>query len=146
MKMMSSIGLVLLVLVAVFGGGCASRRVSQMDVHDRMEIPVLLGDRVYTNVVTHTDRSRIAPGGPRVIRHGGGSFFRFNAAVGGGGGYGYGGGGYSPVFAPITDQERQWEHTQRQYGIGGGGSGSYSPTPMGGSYSPTPMVGGRYGY
>jgi hypothetical protein len=145
-------GLVMALVVSFFTTGCAS---SRMDVWERVEIPVLLNGQVYTNAFERTDKSRIAPGGPRTYHRGnGGSFFRFRAEVGGSPApsNGYGGGGYGPTYypmavGPITDQERHWENTQRQYGISGGGTGSYSPTrsgsytptPMGGSYSPTPM-------
>jgi hypothetical protein len=135
------VGLVLLILSVVFGGGCASRQVSQMDTRERVEIPVLLDGKVYTNSFERTDRSKIAPGGPRTYnRGGGGSFFRFSAGVGGGGGY-----GYPVVTVPIESQEYFQSQTAARYGLGGGGSGHYVPTPSG-SYSPTPMVGGRYGY
>lgn len=141
-------GLVMALVVLFFTAGCAS---SRMDVRERVEIPVLLNGQVYTNAFERTDRSKIAPGGPRVIRHGGGgSSFRFSAGVGGGGGYG---GSYPVVTEDIRYQEYRQNQTAERYGLGGGRSGSYSPTRSGsysptpgGSYSPTPTVGRGYGY
>lgn len=145
MKIMSSIGLILLVLSVVLGGGCASRQVSQMDTLERVEIPVLLDGKVYTNSFERTDHSKLAPGvrpraGRRLYRQGDDniSLFRFRAEVGGGGGgYGYGG-GYPVITVPIESQPAFQHQTMQRYGLGGS-SGSYNPTPMGGSYNPTSM-------
>ncbi len=129
------VGLVLLASF-VFGGGCASRKMSQMDVSDRVEIPVLLDGKVYTNSFSHVDKSKIASGDRRNTgrRRGGTSwnFFRVRAEVGGGGGY-----GYPVVTVPLESQDAFHHQTMQRYGLGG--SGSYSPTPMGGTYYPTPM-------
>ncbi len=143
MKIRLIFGLVLAVLVAIFGGGCAS---SKMDVHDKVTIHKMLGTNIVADTFSHTDKSKIAPGAAgRTYDRGGGSFFRIRAEVGGGGGgYGYGG-GYPVINVPLESQDAFHHQTLQRYGLGGG-SGSYSPTPMGGSYSPTPMVGGRYGY
>ena len=142
--MKNLISFIMLVLV-VFGGGCASRQVSQMDTRERVEIPVLLDGKVYTNSFERTDRSKLAPGvrpraGRRLYRQGDDniSLFRFRAEVGGGGGgYGYGG-GYPVITVPIESQGAFQHQTMQRYGLGGGSSGPYFPTPMG-SYSPTPM-------
>ena len=142
MKIKSFVGVVLAVLVAIFGGGCASRQMSQMDTRERVEIPVLLDGKVYTNSFERTDRSKIAPGGPRVIHHGGGgNLFHFHATMGGGGvvggpyGYGSGGGpytygthgavtatGWPVVTVPVESQGYFQNQTMQRYGFGGGGS------------------------
>ena len=71
------------------------------------------------------------------------------------------GGGYPVIAVPIESQSAFQAQTMRRYGLGGGSSGSYQPTPMGsytptpmgsyqptpmGTYSPTPTVGRGYGY
>ena len=141
MKIKSFVGLILAGLVAIFGGGCAS---SKMDVQDKVVVHKMLGTNIVADTFSHTDKSKIAPGAAgRTYERGGGSFFRIRAEVGGGGGYddgGYGGGyGYPVVTVPIESQGAFQHQTMQRYGLGGGGSGSYNPTPMGGSYNPTSM-------
>jgi len=142
--MKNLIAAIVLLLSVVFGGGCASRKVSQMDTRERIEIPVLLDGKVYTNSFERTDRSKLAPevrprAGRRVYRQGDDnvSLFRFRAEVGGSSAPSHGyGGGYPVINVPLESQSSFHHQTMQRYGLGGGSS--YNPTPMG-SYSPTPM-------
>ncbi len=121
-----------LAMLVVFGAGCTSR----MNVRERVEIPVLLNGQVYTNSFERTDRSKIAPGGPRVIHHGGGgSFFRFRAEMGGAGSAPYYGSGYPMIQVPLESQGAFQQQTAERYGLGGGGRSLPAGTVIGNRYS-----------